>query len=51
MVKFAVEDKLKAAREYVDGNDSKKGIARRFGVQPSVLKQWIDLYQNHHTRV
>lgn len=47
MAKFSVEDKLRAVREYVEGHDSKKGIARRFGLHPSVLKQWIDLYQNH----
>ncbi|WKA59267.1 IS3 family transposase [Planococcus shenhongbingii] len=47
MAKFSVEEKLRAVREYADGHDSKKGIARRYGVDRSVLKQWIERYQNH----
>lgn len=47
MAKFSVEDKLRAVRKYIEGHDSKKGIAKRFGLHPSVLKQWIDLYRIH----
>lgn len=47
MGKFTVEEKLNAVRDYVTGNDSKKGVAKRYGVDRSVLKQWIELFQNH----
>ena len=47
MGKFTVDEKLNAVRDYLAGDDSKKGVAKRYGVASSVLKQWIELYQNH----
>ncbi|RLQ86711.1 transposase [Planomicrobium sp. Y74] len=43
---ITVDEKLNAVRDYVAGNDSKKGVAKRYGGVSSVLKQWIELYQN-----
>ena len=47
MAKFTVEDKMLAARKFLEGHDSKKEIARRYGVDRKLLHQWIKLYRHH----
>jgi len=47
MAKFTVETKIKAVREYLAGHESKKEIARRYGVNQKGLRQWIELYRHH----
>lgn len=47
MAKFTVEDKIEAVREYLDGLETKKDIAKRYGVDAKGLQQWIDLYRHH----
>lgn len=47
MAKFTVETKLQAARDYVAGLDSQYEIARRYGVNRTVLQEWIERYRHH----
>ena len=37
MAKFTVENKIRAAQEYLAGHDSQKEIAKRYGVNRKVL--------------
>ena len=50
MGRFTLEDKMRAVREYIDGSDLKKGVDNRYGVNPTVLKQWIDLLSESRRR-
>lgn len=47
MAKFTVETKIRAIKEYLAGHESKKEVARRYGVDRKGLLQWIKLYQHH----
>lgn len=47
MAKFSAEDKLKAVLAYEAGHDSMTCLAKRYGVNHRVLKQWIGRYQLH----
>jgi transposase len=47
MAKFTFEHKVRAVREYLASQDSKEGIAKRWGVNAKGLQQWIELYRHH----
>ncbi|WHX98930.1 IS3 family transposase [Neobacillus sp. DY30] len=44
MAKFSTEQKIQSVKEYLNGNDGVKTIARSIGVDHSVLLQWIKQY-------
>jgi len=50
MVKFSPEEKIQSVREYFNGNDGVKTIAKSIGVHHSVLHQWIKQYINLRVR-
>ena len=45
MAKFSPEEKIQAVRQYLDGNEGGKTIAKSIGVHPSMLHQWIKQYE------
>ena len=45
MAKFSSEEKIQAVRQYLNGNEGGKTIARSIGVHPSILHQWIKQYE------
>ncbi len=45
MAKFSPEEKIQAVRQYLDGNEGGKTIAKSIGVHPSILHQWIKQYE------
>ncbi|MFF2447572.1 IS3 family transposase [Neobacillus sp. NPDC058068] len=45
MVKFSPGDKLKAVKEYINGNDGLRTIANSIGVHHSLLNEWIKHYE------
>ncbi|TWT27587.1 IS3 family transposase [Planomicrobium sp. CPCC 101110] len=47
MAKFTVEDKIRAARAYLAGQESKEELAKRYGVNARGLQQWVELYRHH----
>ncbi|MDN7247075.1 transposase [Planococcus shenhongbingii] len=47
MAKFTVKDKLRATRESLDSQETKKEMAKRYGVNAKELQQWIELYRHH----
>jgi transposase-like protein len=45
MAKFSSEEKIQAVRQYLNGNEGGKTIAKSIGVHPSILHQWIKQYE------
>ncbi len=45
MAKFSPEEKIQAVRQYLNGNEGIKTIAKSIGVHPSALHQWIKQYK------
>lgn len=45
MVKFSSQEKIQVVKEYLNGNDGERTIAKSFGVHPSLLHHWIKLYE------
>jgi transposase len=45
MAKFSPEEKIQAVRQYLDGNEGGKTIAKSIGVHLSMLHQWIKQYE------
>jgi transposase len=45
MSKFSPEEKTQAVRQYLNGNEGGKTIAKSIGVHPSMLHQWIKQYE------
>jgi transposase-like protein len=45
MAKFSPEEKLYAVRQYLNGDEGGKTIAKSIGVHPSMLHQWIKQYE------
>jgi transposase-like protein len=38
-------EKIQAVRQYIDGNEGGKTIAKSIGVHPSLLHQWIKQFE------
>ena len=47
MAKFKSSEKLKAVKQYLDGNESYKTIAKLIGVDNGVFQNWIRQYEYH----
>ncbi|OKA37649.1 transposase [Bacillus cereus] len=45
MVKFSQEQKLEVVRQYLDGSDGVKRLARSIKTHPSVIQQWVKQYK------
>lgn len=45
MAKFSPEEKVKAVKKYLDGNDGVKRLAKSIKVHPSIPQQWIKQYK------
>ncbi|WP_373694424.1 MULTISPECIES: IS3 family transposase [Bacillus cereus group] len=45
MVKFSQEKKLEVVRQYLDGSDGVKRLARSIKTHPSVIQQWVKQYK------
>ncbi len=45
MAKFSSEEKIQAVKQYIDGNERGKTIAKSIGVHPSLLHQWIKQFE------
>ncbi|MGH0903762.1 transposase, partial [Bacillus mobilis] len=45
MVKFSQEQKLEVVRQYLDGSDGVKRLARSIKTHPSVIQQWVKHYK------
>jgi transposase len=47
LAKFTSEERIKATKRYLDGNESFKTIAEEIGVHKSKLQYWVKKYQYH----
>jgi transposase-like protein len=45
MAKFSSEEKIQAVKQYINGIEGGKTIAKSIGVHPSILHQWIKQYE------
>ena len=46
MAKFSSKEKIQAVKQYLNGSESKKTIAKSIGVTPSLLRGWIRRYES-----
>lgn len=47
MTKISVEERIRAVKRYVGGNESVNAIAKSIGITKGVFQEWINLYQHH----
>jgi len=49
MTKYSAETKMAVGQYYLEGKDSYKGTANRFGVNQTDVIKWVAAYKNHGT--
>ena len=47
MAKYSFEPKCIAVKEYLEGEESFRGLGTRFGIYQKAIERWVALYKTH----